>query len=143
MVCYIRSGCYNHYMTKDNTANAVFDLLVDGFQLTPSRLESLRSAIELGASGESLIKIRDCSICRKQSQVILPALRYESLSRGRGWARKGRGTVVAWGERIDTGYLVGPGRWEVGATDGFSRKDKCTWDVEHVSVGDQTWTIAN
>lgn len=74
--------------------------------------------------------------------VELPAGKYEHLSRGRGWARKGRGDRVEWGDRVRDGYRVGPGRWTVGSTDGFARKSSTDWDVEHVQVGTQTWTLA-
>lgn len=74
--------------------------------------------------------------------ICLPPHRYEGLSRGRGWARKGRGANAEWGERTDGGYRVGPGRWTVGGNDGFSRKGEVIWTVEHIRVGEETWTVA-
>jgi hypothetical protein len=111
--------------------------------LSDARKASLLAAVGLGADLETLNQLASATRLAKSLTIVLPALRYESLSRGRGWARKGRGTAVTWGERVEDGYQVGPGSWEVGATDGFSRKDKRTWAVKHVRVGDQTWTIAN
>lgn len=118
--------------------------LLEGHEVKDSRKETLVRAIELGASDDVLETLRDALRIHRNSQtIVLPALRYEHLSRGRGWARKGRGREVTWGERVDGGYQVGPGRWTVGATDGFSRKDSCDWSVKHVQVGSETWTIAN
>jgi hypothetical protein len=132
-------------MTNDSNSIRLVtvETLCANHEVSPKRQESLTLAIAAGAPLAVLETLRDANRLAKSSTIVLPALRYESLSRGRGWARKGRGTVVTWGERVSDGYRVGPGSWEVGATDGFSRKDKCTWDVEHVLVGDQTWTIAN
>jgi hypothetical protein len=75
--------------------------------------------------------------------ILVPANRLENLSRGKGWARKGRGDRAEWGERADGGYRVGPGKWTVGGNDGFDRKREDVWDVEHVQVGAETWTIAS
>jgi hypothetical protein len=77
------------------------------------------------------------------STIVLPAHHYQHLSRGRGWCRRGRGDGAVWGERVEKGYRVGPGRWTVGATDGFSRKDSDDWIVAHVTVGTATWTVAS
>ena len=76
--------------------------------------------------------------------ITLPPHRFEGLSRGRGWARKGRGENAVWGERKNTGgYRVGPGKWSVGATDGFTRKGSDEWVVKHVTVGTEIWTVAS
>lgn len=109
--------------------------------ISDARLESLTIAHEL-VDDVTFSKIGNVMRCARGSTVIIPAHRLENLSRGRGWARKGKGSTVMWGERDDGGYRVGPGRWEVGATDGFSRKGKTSWVVEHVTVGPHTWTIA-
>lgn len=74
---------------------------------------------------------------------MLPPHRFESLSRGSGWCRKGKGDSATWGERTDGGYRVGPGRWIVGGNDGFRRKGSDEWTVEHVTVGGQIWTVAS
>lgn len=79
----------------------------------------------------------------RNETITLPAHRFEGLSRGRGWARKGRGGGAVWGERTDGGYRVGVGRWTVGGSDGFSRKGEDTWTVQHIQVGSATWTVAN
>lgn len=79
----------------------------------------------------------------RQSTIVLPAHRLEGLSRGKGWARKGKGSAAEWGERESDGYRVGPGYWTVGGNDGFSRKGETQWAVEHVTVGDATWTVAS
>lgn len=88
-------------------------------------------------------QLADARLLSKVDEIILPANRLEGLSRGRGWARQGTGSNVVWGRRVSGGYQVGPGRWSVGATDGFSRKRSDDWDVEHVTVGPETWTVAS
>jgi hypothetical protein len=106
------------------------------------RRETLTIAQAKGATLQVLHAIANAPRVSKSDTIILPSLRYENLSRGRGWARKGKGLDAIWGERTDKGYRVGPGRWTVGATDGFSRKDSCTWTVKHVQVGSEVWTVA-
>ena len=104
--------------------------------------ELLADAHALACSDDAFRKIADAHYVGQGLTVELPLGKYEHLSRGRGWARKGRGDRVAWGERTRDGYTVGPGRWTVGSTDGFSRKSSVDWWVEHVQVGAQTWTLA-
>ena len=104
--------------------------------------ELLADAHALECSDEVFKQIADAHHVGQGLTVELPLGKYEHLSRGRGWARKGRGDRVAWGERTRDGYTVGPGRWTVGSTDGFSRKSSVDWWVEHVQVGAQTWTLA-
>lgn len=116
-------------------------------QITPAtekRMESITLAHAAGVTDEVFREIATAMRVKRNSEtVVLPPHRYESLSRGRGWARLGKGARVTWGERVDDGYEVGPGRWEVGATDGFTRKDSVAWTVKHLLVGGETWTIAN
>ena len=115
----------------------------DEIRMNEVRMQRLRKAIELGASREALEALRDANRTSTLATIILPANRLEHLSRGRGWARKGRGDSAEWGARCSAGYRVGPGRWSVGATDGFSRKRSDDWDVFHVQVGPETWTVAS
>jgi len=110
--------------------------------VSEKRREALVLAIELGADDATLIVLRTVIRLDRSETVILPAHKFEGLSRGRGWARKGRGKNVTWGERVNEGYRVGPGNWVVGGNDGFSRKGETPWRVEHIKVGDQTWTTA-
>jgi len=117
--------------------------LCEGHEVGEKRRESLQIAIDLGADQKTLEQLRDAARIYRADYIVLPAHRYEGLSRGRGWARKGRGDSAVWGERTDDGYKVGPGRWTVGATDGFSRKATNDWTVKNIKVGDQIWTIAN
>jgi hypothetical protein len=111
--------------------------------VSDSRKDSLEKALDLGADEETLTALRDAIRLSRRPTIVLPAHRFESLSRGRGWARKGRGSDVSWGDREDGGYRVGPGRWAVGATDGFSRKASVDWQVKNVQIGQETWTIAS
>lgn len=119
------------------------DHLCEGHQVSERRRESLAIAIGLGADDATLIRLRDARRLARRDDIVLPPHHYEGLSRGRGWARMGSGKSVVWGERDGAGYRVGPGRWSIGATDGFSRKDSIEWTVEHVRVGDQVWTTAD
>jgi hypothetical protein len=114
-----------------------------GHDVSDSRCELLAKALAAGADGDTLVAIRDALRVTQSVTVKLPPHRFENLSRGRGWARKGRGDSATWGERVDGGYLVGPGKWVVGGHDGFTRKGQNEWTVTHVRVGDATWTIAN
>lgn len=107
-----------------------------------TRRESLAIAIALGADLATLVKLRDAGRLSRKNTITLPRHRRENMSRGKGWARKGRGKEVSWGERDDTGYIVGPGRWTVGGNDGYHRKGETVWTVTHIAVGPQTWTVA-
>jgi hypothetical protein len=120
------------------------DSLIAGHDVSDSRMETLSIAMELGADEVTLATLRDALRLSRGTTIVLPAHRYESLSRGRGWARMGRGDNAIWGERTDSGdYRVGPGRWSVGGSDGYRRKDSTEWTVRHVAVGTQAWTIAD
>ena len=114
-------------------------------QCTESRRESLRIALGLGADPRTLENIRESRRVSRHDYIILPAGRFEGMSRGKGWARLGRGAAATWGERGDDGGYVCrvPGRWTVGSNDGFQRKEETVWKVAHIKVGDQTWTIAD
>ena len=124
-------------------ADERLEALVAGHDVSDARRESLAIAIRLGADAATLERLRDARRISQGPSVLLPLGRYEHLSRGRGWARRGKGATVQWGEREDGGYRVGPGRWEVGSSDGYHRKSKETWTVAHVALGGQTWTVAS
>jgi hypothetical protein len=79
----------------------------------------------------------------RKDVIVLPVHHLETMSRGRGWARCGRGDDVTWGKRVAGGYEVGPGFWSVGGHDGFARKRSTEWTVENVDVGAEIWTIAS
>lgn len=117
--------------------------LIEGHEVSDKRKETLEIAIAAGADDKTLIALRDAARTHKGDSMVLPAHRLEGLSRGRGWARKGQGKSVTWGERVEGGYKVTAGRWTVGGSDGFSRKGTTVWDVNHVKVGEQLWTIAS
>jgi hypothetical protein len=108
-----------------------------------ARVALLQRAHDAGASDKVILALATAIRIATRDTIKLPAHRFESLSRGRGWARKGRGDSAEWGERVDGGYRVGPGKWTVGGHDGFSRKGQDTWTVAHVTVGSETWTVAS
>jgi hypothetical protein len=107
------------------------------------RRETLALAIIAGADRATLERIRDALRVRRGLVMTLPAHRFEGLSRGRGWCRKGKGDNAVWGTRVSDGYEVGKGKWTVGGSDGFTRKGQDEWLVEEITVGDLTWTVAN
>jgi hypothetical protein len=130
---------------KMNTNETVTDRITRLAIETPSdkRMESLALATGL-VDDATFAKIAGSVRVRRNSKtIVLPSHPYENLSRGRGWARQGRGDRAVFADRVDGGYECGEGRWSVGATDGFSRKGSTEWTVSHVKVGEQTWTIAN
>lgn len=111
--------------------------------LSDTRRETLAVAHAAGVDDRTFVTIAAELRVSRKSTIVLPAHRLEGMSRGRGWARKGRGSSAVWGERVDGGYQVGPGRWIVGGHDGFSRKGQTEWTVEHVRVGGEIWTVAS
>lgn len=107
------------------------------------RNETLRQAHEAGASDATMKKLGNALRVGEGEHVVIPPHSYETMSRGRGWARQGQGKSAKWGDRVSGGYRVGPGSWTIGGHDGFSRKDEVGWDVSHVRVGPHTWTVAD
>lgn len=127
-----------------STTTDKLNQLCEGRDVSDKRKESLRIAIESGSEEDTLKSLRDAMrLHRNGSTIILPAGRYENLSRGRGWARKGKRDAAQWGDRVDGGYKCDAGNWTIGCSDGFSRKDEVKWTVKNIKVGEQTWTIAD
>lgn len=102
--------------------------------ISASRALTLIVAAAAGISPAQIKKIAEANrVSASEAGILLPAGRYEKMSRGRGWCRQGKGDAVTWGERTEGGYRVSAeGRWDVGCTDGFSRKDSVRWDVSRV-----------
>lgn len=112
--------------------------------ISESRLESLTMAHAAGVDDDTMRTLADADRLRRANWIALPAGRYEKLSRGKGWARFGRGKDAQWGERVEDGYKAArEGEWTVGSDDGFQRKDQVEWHVRHVQVGASVWTIAS
>lgn len=112
-------------------------------EINEKRLESLSLAHPF-VTDEIFQKIASATRVKRNSEtIILPLHRFENLSRGRGWARQGKGGKATWGERVDGGYECGAGKWTIGGNDGFSRKGSADWEVSHVIVSEKVWTIAN
>jgi hypothetical protein len=132
--------------SNDKTEETVAGRL-DRLSISPQsekRMESLTVAAAAGVDDATFSKIANAMRVKRNSEtIVLPSHRYEHLSRGRGWARQGKGAKVVFADSVDGGYECGPGRWSVGATDGFSRKDATEWTVSNVQVGERTWTIAS
>jgi len=109
--------------------------------ISTARTESLTIAHPI-VSDEIFARLAGAPRLSRGSTIVLPHHRYELLSRGKGWARRGSGNTATWGEREPKGYRVGPGRWIVHGSDGFSRAGDVIWSVHNIVVGDKTWTIA-
>ena len=122
---------------------STIERICEGHDVNDARRETLLVAIALGANDKILVAIRDAARVSRKDTIVLPPGRFEHLSRGKGWARLGQGNNVTWGERDEKGYRVGPGKWTVGSNDGFNRKDSVSWNVEHITVGAETWTVAS
>jgi hypothetical protein len=112
-------------------------------ELSDGRRESMEMAHAAGVTDAGFLALATSLRLSRNDTIRLPASRFEGLSRGRGWCRSGHGADARWGEREDGWYRVGPGRWTIYGTDGFSRENRETWNVRHVDVGTETWTIAN
>jgi len=100
------------------------------------RAKTLIRAAAAGLSPAQLKRIAEAvRVHKKENGMTLPKGKYENLSRGKGWCRQGTGANAVWGDRVDGGYLVREaGRWDVGSSDGFSRKDSVRWDVQEVAI---------
>lgn len=106
-----------------------------GETVKPDRAKTLIRAAAAGLSPAQLKKIAEAwRVSSKPEGVRLPAGKYENLSRGKGWCRLGSGSNVTWADRHDDGgYLANEaGKWVVGSSDGFNRKDSSTYKVEKV-----------
>lgn len=102
--------------------------------VSPGRARLLVEAAAAGLSPAQLKKIAQAWRVGEGS-VILPAGKYEALSRGKGWCRLGTGSNAKWGSRVDGGYMIEEGgKWTVGSSDGFSRKDSDTYKAEEVGA---------
>lgn len=119
------------------------DALCEGHKVSDVRRERLAEAIRLGASEAVLVTLRDANRTSTTTTITLPEGRYSHCSRAKGWCRKGRGTSAEWGERVDGGYRVGPGKWLVCSSDGFRREERLEWLVREVQVGTATWLVAD
>lgn len=139
-------------MTTTKTAETVDERVVrlaaeikrmGSAEMSDKRRESVEIAHASGVDDATFVALVTALRCARKRTIVLPAHRLEAMSRGKGWARKGRGSDAEWGERVDGGYEVGPGKWTIGGNDGFSRKGEETWIVDHVTVGGDVWTLAS
>lgn len=105
-----------------------------GETVSDVRAVSVAIAQDLGADLATLRAIISASRVSRKDTITLPRGRYGTCSRGRDWCRSSDG------EFYDD-HEVGPGKYTVGSSDGFSRKEKTPWTVEHITVGEKTWTI--
>jgi hypothetical protein len=104
-------------------------------QLSDARCRTLMLAADRGATPLDMKAIAEAvRVSTTGDGITVPMHHSETLSRGRGWARLGRGENVVWGERVEGGYrLRAEGKWIIGGHDGFSRRDETVWDVRVVA----------
>jgi hypothetical protein len=103
-------------------------------QIDDGRCRVLMLAASRGGTPQDLRDIAEALRVSTGDGITVPMHHYETLSRGRGWARRGRGKDAVWGERVEGGYrLHAEGRWVVGGHDGFARRGETVWDVRRVA----------
>lgn len=107
-----------------------------GKTVSDARAKALTKAATAGATDAQLATLASAAMVNTSGKIILPAHRYESCSRGRGWCRSADGTFA--NERSEKGgYVVcEAGKWTVGATDGFSREARDVFAVRVMTVSD-------
>jgi hypothetical protein len=105
-----------------------------GLTVSDARAKTLVRCADAGATDAQLKAIASAELANSYGKIKLPAHRYEMLSRGRGWCRSADGVFA--NDRDGSLYVVTePGQWTVGASDGFSRKDKTTYRVQRMQIG--------
>ena len=110
-----------------------------GFTISEARSLFFQEAIELGVDYPTLAKIAEAKRISNGETITLPQCRYAHLSRGTSWIGAGHSGPVSFLRS----HSVGPGKYRVGGSDGFKRKETLKWTVEAIKVGPKTWTIAN
>jgi hypothetical protein len=122
------------------------DDIIKGITVKDRRREFLLRAMELGATDDAIRTLAKSKKIFARPNGNLSPLRYESLSRGRGWCRLGKGDNVVWAQKGDDGrYIIDmEGRWSLGATDGFSRKETEEWVAKRVKINSTvSWMTLN
>jgi hypothetical protein len=105
-------------------------------ELSDRRCYTLVLAASRGATPRGLRDIAEALVVSCEDGITVPAHRYESMFRGRGWARleKGDGDGEVWAERVAGGYrLRKEGRWIIGGSNGLTHEGETTWDVRRVA----------
>jgi hypothetical protein len=91
-------------------------------------------AASRGGTPQDLQDIAEALRVSTGDGITIPMHHFETLSRGRGWARLGRGKDAVWGDRVEGGYrLRQEGRWIIAGHDGFDRRGEHVWDVRRVA----------
>jgi hypothetical protein len=103
-------------------------------QISDARCRALLLAASRGATPQDLRAIAEATRVSTGDGITVPAHHYETLSRGRGWARFGRGKEAVWADRVEGGYRLRlAGRWIIGGHDGFTRRGEDVWNVKCVA----------
>jgi hypothetical protein len=81
--------------------------------------------------------IADCELIAVGDKIKLPQGRFGHTSRGKSWIKVSGGR-----DNFLDSYTVGAGKYTVGSSDGYTRKEKIEWKVENIQVGNEVWTVA-
>lgn len=65
--------------------------------------------------------------------TVAVGTRFGHLSRGKVWARQGKGAAVVWAKKSGGTVHLTPGNWTVGSDDGYKRKERVGWTVSLVA----------
>ena len=105
------------------------------------RLESLEIANPHVKDG-TFLELYNAHKLSRLPSIVLPKHRFASLSQGRSWCRNERTKEFA-NEYIASSEGDKVTKFTVGGNDGFRRADKVTWDVWHIAVNGNIWTVAS
>lgn len=107
------------------------------------RVDLIELAHRLGCTDAVFADLARAPRACSGDTIVIPAGDYGSLYGSKEWARKGSGKDAEWGTRVPGGWRVGAGHWLVESRcDSRKKRDSLEWDVRHVIVGEQVWTVA-
>lgn len=97
-----------------------------------ARAGTVAVALLNGASVAELARIAAAKKASRGASVRV-STRFGALSRGKCWARMGRGQSVEWADKDGGAVMLPAGKWTVGSDDGFSRKEQTEWTVVSIA----------
>ena len=106
--------------------------------VSEARATTLRLAIEAGADESLCRRIAEARRVRRSGAELAVETRYGHLSRAKCW---GRDTSGRWARKDGGTVYLTEGLWTVGSDDGYRRKERETWAVVAVQVGNETWLL--
>lgn len=109
---------------------AEFALVWGDKDVAPSRRSMVCRAAATEPKPAELRKLATASRVGSTDGITLPEGRFAGLSRGKGWCRLGSGPSAQWIDAEDgMHWITEPGRYTVGSSDGFARKEQTPWTV--------------